>query len=165
MQNQNLANELHKPSIRKFEKRGVYSSFKDNIWGADLANMQLIRKFNKLIRFLPCLIDIYSKYAWVFLLKDKKGVTIAIAFQNILDDSKRRPNKIWVNKGSKFYNTSMKSWLEKKKNDIEMYSTQNDGKFVVSERFIRTIKNKIYKHLPAVSKNAYIDKLDNFVDK
>ena len=58
----------------------------------------------------------------------------------------------------------MKSWLEKK-NDIEMYSTQNDGKFVVSERFIRTIKNKIYKHLPAVSKNAYIDKLDNFVDK
>ena len=77
--------------------------------------MQLIRKFNKLIRFLPCLIDIYSKYAWVFLLKDKKGVTIVIAFQNILDDSKRRPNKIWVNKGSKFYNTSMKSWLEKKK--------------------------------------------------
>ena len=83
-QNQQLAEELHKPIIRKFKKRKVYSAFKDNIWGADLADMQLISKFNKGIRFLLCVIDIFSKYAWVVPLKDKKGVSIVAAFQSIL---------------------------------------------------------------------------------
>ena len=72
MQNQQLVNELHKPIIRKFKKRKLYSSFKVNIWGADLADMHLISKFTKEIRFSLCVIDIYSKYAWVVLLKDKK---------------------------------------------------------------------------------------------
>ena len=71
-QNQQLAEELHKPIIRKFKKRKVYSAFKDNIWGADLADMQLISKFNKGVRFLLCVIDIFSKYGWVVPLKDKK---------------------------------------------------------------------------------------------
>ena len=86
-------------------------------------------------------IDIFSKYAWVVPLKDKKVVTLVNSFQKILDDSKRKPNKIWVDKGRKFYNRSIKSWLEK--NDIEMYSTDIEGKSVVSERFIRTLKTKI----------------------
>ena len=140
--NKELAEELHKPTIRKFNKRKVHSPFIDNIWGADLADMQLISKFNKVFRFLLCVIDIYSKYAWVIPLKDKKGITITNAFQNILDESNRKPNKIWVDKGSEFYNRSMKSWLEK--NDIEMYSTHNDGKSVVAERFIRT-KTKFFR--------------------
>ena len=76
MPNQQLANELHKPIIRKFQKRKVYSSFEDNIWGADLADIQLIRKYNKGIRFLLCVTDIFSKYEWVAPLKDKKSVTI-----------------------------------------------------------------------------------------
>ena len=84
--------------------------------------MQLISKFNKRIRFLLCVIDIFSKYAWVVLLKDKKGVTIVNAFQKILDDSQGKPNKIWVDQESEFYSRSVKSWLAK--NDIEMYSTQ-----------------------------------------
>ena len=74
IQNQQLAEELHKPIIKKFEKRTVPSSFKDNICDADLADMQLISKFNKGIRFLLCVIDIYSKYAWIFPLKNKKKV-------------------------------------------------------------------------------------------
>ena len=78
--NEQLAKELHKPIIRKFKKRKVYSGFKDNIWGADLADMQLISKFNKGFRFLFCVIDIFSKYAWVVPLKDKKGVSIVDAF-------------------------------------------------------------------------------------
>ena len=84
-------------------------------------------------------------------------------FQTILKKSNRKPNKIWVDKGSEFYNKSIKSWLEK--NDIEMYSTHNEGKSVVAERFIRTIKNKIYKHMTSISKNVYIDKLDDIVHK
>ena len=75
--------------------------------------MQLISKFNKGIRFLLCVIDLFSKYAWFIHLKDKKGVTTVNAFQSILNSSKRKPNKLWVDKGSEFYNTSMKSWLEK----------------------------------------------------
>ena len=104
----------------------MYSSFKDNIWGADLADMQLISKYNKEIRYLLCAIDLLSKYAFVVPLKDKKGTTIVKAFQKILNISKRRPNKIWLNKGSEFYNAHFKKWL--KDNNIEMYSTHNEGK-------------------------------------
>ena len=78
--------------------------------------MQLISKFNRRFRYLLCVIDICSKYAWIVPLKDKKGVSIVNAFQSILNKSNRKPNKIWVDKGSEFYNRSMKSWLEK--NDI-----------------------------------------------
>ena len=139
----------------------VYSRSKDYIWCADLAHMQLITKFNKGFRFLLCVIDIFSKYAWVVPLKGKKGVSIVNAFQKILDDSNRKPNKIWVDKGSEFYNNSFKKWL--KDNDIEMYSIHNEGKSVVAERFIRTLKTKIYKYMTSVSKNVYINKLDDIV--
>ena len=119
-QNQQLVEELHKPIIKKFRKRKIHAAFKDNIWGADLADMQLLSRYNKGIRFLLCVIDIFSKYARVVPLKDKKGVSIVTAFQSILKQSSRKPNKIWVNKGSEFYNASFKKWLQD--NDIFMYS-------------------------------------------
>ena len=83
-QNIQLAEELRKPIIRNFEKRTAYSGFKDNIWGPDLADMQLVSKFSKRFRFLLCVIHIFSKYAWVVPLKDEKGVSIVNAFQKIL---------------------------------------------------------------------------------
>ena len=101
-QNLQLAEELHKPFIRNFKKRIVYSEFKDSIWGADLADMQLISKFNKGFRFLLCVIDIFSKYAWVVPFKDKKGVSTVNAFEKILNDSARKLNKIWVDKEVNF---------------------------------------------------------------
>ena len=81
----------------------MYSSFKDNIWGVDLADMQLLSKFNKGFRFLLCVINIFSKYAWVIPLKDKKDISIVNSFQIILKESNHKPNKIWVDKGSDFY--------------------------------------------------------------
>ena len=102
--NEQLAKESTKPLMRKFEKINVSSGFKDNIWGADLADIQLISKFNKRFRFLFCVIDIFSKYARVFPIKDKKGVNILDAFQRILNNFNRKPNKIWVDKGNEFYN-------------------------------------------------------------
>ena len=90
---QELAEELHKPIVRKFEKRKVYSPFIENIWGADLANTWLLSKFYKGIRFLLCLNDVFSKYAWFIPLKDKKSITIANAFQKIFDESNRKTNK------------------------------------------------------------------------
>ena len=118
--NQQLTNELHKPIIGKFKTRKVYSSFKDNIWGVDLADMQLISKYNKGIRYLLCVIDIFCKYAWVVPLKDKKDVAIAKTFRKILDNSKRKSNTICVDQGSEFCNNVFKKWL--KDNNIEMYS-------------------------------------------
>ena len=85
----NFINQL----LRNFKKE-VYSSFKDNIWSVDLADMQLISKYNKGIRYLLYAIDLFRKYAWVVPLKDKKGTTIVNAFQSILNNSKRKPNKI-----------------------------------------------------------------------
>ena len=101
-ENIQLANELHKPIIRKLNKRKVYSSFKYNIWVVDLTDMQLLSKFNKWFRFLLCVIDVYSRYAWVIPLKDKKGESIVTGFQKILKDSNRKPNKIWVDKEVNF---------------------------------------------------------------
>ena len=102
--------------------------------------MHLIIKINKGFRFLLCVIGIYSKSIWVIPLKDKKESQLLILLKN-LKESNRRPNKIWLDKGSEFYNRSMKPWLGK--NDIEMYSMYNEGKSVAAERFIRTLKNKI----------------------
>ena len=110
--------------------------------------MQSLSKYNKGIKYLLCAIDLFSKYAWVTRLKDKKGTSIVNAFKKILNDSNRKPNKIWVDQGSEFYNNSFKDFL--KINNIEMYSTYNEGKSVIAERFIRTIKTKIHKYMTAI---------------
>ena len=117
-----------------------------------------------------CVIDIFGKYACVIPLKGKKkkGVSIINAFQNMLDDSAdlrstRKLNKTWLGKESEFYNSSFKKWL--KDNDIEMHSTHNEGKSIVAERFTRTLKTKYYKYMTSISKNMYIDKLDDIVNE
>ena len=143
-----LADELHKPIIRKFNIRKVYSQFKDNIWGVDLADMQSLSRKNKGIKYLLCAIDLYSKYAFVIPLKDKKGISIVNAFDEIIKQSNRRanstsaqhvkPNKIWIDQGGEFYNNVFEKWLSD--NDINMYSTYNEFKSVVAKRFIRTLK-------------------------
>ena len=112
-QNLQLAKELHKPIIRNFKKRTVYSGFKDNIWGADLADMQSLSKYNKGIMYLLYAIDLFSKYAWVIPIKDKKGITIANAFQKILKESNQKPKKIWIDKGSEFYNSYFKKMVKR----------------------------------------------------
>ena len=111
--NEELARELPKPIVRKLKKKTVYSGLKDNIWRADLADMQLISNFNREFRFLLGVINVFSKYAWVVPLKDKKGVTITNAFQKILKEFNRKPSKIWVDKGIEFYNNFFKKWLKK----------------------------------------------------
>ena len=158
-----LADELHKPITKKFKKRKVYSQFKDNIWGVDIADMQSLSIKNKGIRYLLCVIDLYSKYAFVIPLKDKKGISILNAFDKIIKQNNRKPNKIWVDQGGEFYNNIFKKWLSD--NDIIMYSMYNEGKSVVAERFIRTLKSKLYKHVTAIGKNVYYDVLGDVVNK
>ena len=109
------------------------------------------------------LLIFFIKYARVISLRDKKGATITNALQKCLDKCKRKPYKIWLDKGSNFYNRSVTSCLQD--NNIEMYSTHNKKKSVVAERFIRSLKTKIYKQMTSISKNVYIGKLDDIVNK
>ena len=110
--------------------------------------MQLKSKFNKGIQFLLCTIDIFSKYPWVAPLNDKKSITIVKTFQEILNESSRKPNKIWVDKRSKFCNRSMKICCR-----IMIWKCiqHNERKSVALERFIRILNNKIYKYKTSVS--------------
>ena len=111
-----------------------------------------------------CLLFLFSiNKPWVITLKDKKAVKTINAFQKILKESNGKPYNICVEKGSEFYNRSMKSWLEK--NATEMYSTHNEGKSIVAARIIRTLKNKMYKYMASISKNVYIDKFDEIVNE
>ena len=120
-------------------------------------------RYNEGIKYLLCAIDLCSKSAWIIPLKDKKGTSIVNAFKKILSDSDRKPNKIWVDQGSEFYNNSFKDFL--KMNNIEMYSIFNEGKSVVTEGFIRTLKNKFFNYVAAISKNISFNVLDNIVNK
>ena len=121
--------------------------------------MQLIKKFNKGFRFLLCVIDIYSKYTWVIPLKDKKGIAITHPFQKMLDESKQ--NKICIDKGSKFYNRSMKSFLsEQWYRYVCMYSRHNERKSVIADGFMGTLKNRICKYMTSMWKNVHINKLN-----
>ena len=125
--------------------------------------MQSLSRKKKGIKYLLCTIDLYSKYSFVIQLKDKKGISIVNGFNKIIKQSSRKPNKIWVDQGGEFYNNVFKKWLSD--NDIIMYSTYSEGKSVIAERFIRTLKNKLYKHMTATSKNVYYDVLDDVVNK
>ena len=109
-----------------------------------------------------CGIDPFSKCAWVVPLKDKRGITIVNEFKKLISKG-RKPNKTWVDQGGEFYNNLFKRFL--KINNIEMYSTYNERKSVAAERFIRMLKNKIFKHMTAISKNVYFDVLATIVDK
>ena len=129
-----LAEELCKPTKRKFKKRKVHSSFTQNIWGADLADMQLISTFNKEILFFYYSLIFLSKYTWIIPLKDKKGAIITNFFKKILDQTYHKRSKIWVDKGGEYCNRSMKPFLQN--NIIKMYSTRNEVKSVVAESLL-----------------------------
>ena len=112
---------FNKPIIRKFKKKKVHSSYRDNIWGVVLADIQSLSKHNKGIKYLLCAIDLFSKYAWVIPIKDKKGTSIVNAFKKIISGKseaeskgRRKPNKIWFDQGSEFYNKSFKDFFKNK---------------------------------------------------
>ena len=144
--NEQLAEELHEPVIKKFKRIKVYTRFKDNIWAADLAKIESLSSKNKNVEYL-FVIDFFTKYARFKPMKDKKGKTVLDAFIEIVNGSNCKPNKLRVDQGREFYNKLMQQWLNN--NDILMYSTRNEGKSVIVERFIKTLKSKIYKRIAA----------------
>ena len=118
---------------------------------------------NKNVKYLLCVIDLFTKHAWVKPLKDKKGKTVLNAFMEIVNESNRKPNKLWVDQGREFYNKLVQEWLDN--NDTLMYSTHNEGKLVIVERFIKTLKSKIYKTIKANDIKFYLSYLNELVDQ
>ena len=156
-----LAEELHKPITHKFTKRKVIVDGIDDIWSADLVDMQSFSQYNKGFKYLLNVIDVFSKYAWSIPLMDKTGKTITNAFERIVKTSKRKPNKLWVDQGSEFFNRTMDQWL--KNNNIKRYNTYNEGKAVVVERFNRTLKTRMWKYFSANNSYNYIDVIDDLL--
>ena len=145
---------MHKPVTKKFPKRIVYASGIDEIWAADLVDMQAFSKFNQGFKYLLAVICIFSKYGWLVPLKDKTGKSVASAFNKIFKD--RKPEKLWVDKGKEFYNKDVRAL-------IELYSTENEEKSSVVERWNRTMKEKMFKYFSANSTRKYIDVMDQMV--
>ena len=160
---QQLAEELHKPIRRKFKTRKVIVNHIDEIWSADLVFMDKLSKWNKGFKYLLTVIDVFSKFAWVEPLKDKKGSSITTAFADIIKTYKRKPEYLWVDKGSEFYNKTFKEWLLQ--NDIELYSTFNEGKAVIIERFNRTLKSRMYKQFTIQNNTIWYNIIDKLVDE
>ena len=159
---QQLAEELHKPITKNFTKRKVISNGIDKIWAAGLVEMQKFSKWNKGIKYLLMVIDIFSKYGWIKPLKDKKTESVNKAFDEIFKKSKRKPLMLWTDKGSEFISKHFKGFLKKEK--ITLYHTENEEKSSVVERWNRTIKNRMWKMFTANNNTVYWDKLDKLVD-
>ena len=149
-----LAEELHKPVRRKFEKRRVLVNGIDKIWAADLADMQASSKFNRGIKYLLAVFDVFSKYGYLIPLKYKTGKSVASALKTIFKE--RKPEKMWVDKGKEFYNKDVKEL-------IELYSTENEEKSSVVERWIRTMKEKMWKYFTTNFMSVYINVLPDLV--
>ena len=139
--NERLPRELYKPLIKRFKRRRVYIRFKDNIWAADLAEMGSLSSKNRGVKYLLCAIYVFINYARAKPLMDKKGKTVPTGFIEIVNESNRKPNKLWVDQGKAFYNSPMQKSLDD--NNISMHSIYNEGKLVVAERFIKILKDKI----------------------
>ena len=130
--------------MRKSKRRKVYARFKDNIWAADLTEMGSLFSKNKNVKYSLCVIDVFTKYAWIKPLKYKKDKTVLNAFIKIVNESNCKPTKVWVDQERESSNKLMQEWLDN--NDILMYSTYNEGKTLIAERFIKISKAKIYKN-------------------
>ena len=150
-----LAEELHKPIKRKFTKRRVFVNGIDKIWAADLADMSALSEYNEGYKFLLLVIDIFSKYGWIIPLKNKQGVTAANALETIFKE--RKPEKLWTDKGNEFDNKNVKKL-------IEVYMTENKEKSSIVERWIRTMKEKIWKYFTDNNTYTYIDVLPDLVE-
>ena len=163
MQFSDVSNELHKRIVRKFPRRKVLVFGPNEIWAMDLMDMIAHEKQNSGFKYIYCIIDVFTKFAWIIPLKDKQATTVLNAFKKVITTSKWKPKKIWTDKGTEFYNSNMTAYLDKQK--ITIYSTYSESKSVVVERFNKSIKLWIWKHF--TSKNTrdwvtFLPKLQTF---
>ena len=158
-----LASELHKPVRHNFQKRYVFVRHMDDIWGADLVDMRALTDENDGFKYILMVMDVFSKYGWAVPLKCKTGKATKEGLETILNKDGITPKKIWADKGTEFYNKEVKQYLVSK--NITLYSTENEEKCSVIERWNRTIKTWLWKYFTANGTHKYIDILQPLIDK
>ena len=158
-----IAEEIHKPARKKFERRKVISFNVDDIWGVDLVDMRSLKRYNDDFSYLVTIIDIYSRYAFAFPIKNKTGNTLVNVFEKIFEKYKRKPKKLWVDRGSEFYNRQFLDFL--KDNNIKIYSTYGEHKSAVIERFNRTLKTIMYKWFTRNNTKRWNDIIFKLIDR
>ena len=159
--NKILSEELHKSKRKNYPRRRIIVNHIDEIFAADLVEMQKFAKLNKGYRYLLTCIDIFSKYSWVIPLKDKKGITIKNALEKIFNE--RKSKFLWTDKGKEFYNKQVQDLLNE--NNIKLYPTNNSEiKSAVIERFNRTFKNMMYKKFTENNNTIFYNILNELVN-
>ena len=152
---------LHKPSRRHYTRNRVVVYGIDDQWQADLVDLTAYARYNKGTKWLLTCIDVFSKYAWAIPLKNKSGTALLAAFRKLFRDSGRLPNKLQTDKGSEFYNRQVKAFLKEK--DVKLFSTENETKASVVERFNRTLKTKMWRYFTANATYNYMDVLPDLM--
>ena len=158
-----IVKEIFSPVIKKFQKIQIQTHYKDECWSIDLIDSSSLAKHNRNYKFIFTIIDNHTKYAWAIPLKDKSGKSRTTAFKNLLETSKRKPQKVWSDRGKKFYNTKFLHYL--KEQNIHIYSTNSDLKAVFAERFSRTFLDLIKEPMYIEGKGNWLNHINNALDK
>ena len=158
-----ITRELFSPVIRKFQRIQIQTHYKDECWSIDLIDRSSLSKYNKNYKFILTIIDNHTKYAWAIPIKDKSGKSTTIAFKKLVETSKRKPQKVWSDRGKEFYNTTFLHYL--KEQNIQIYSTNSDLKAVFVERFNRTLLDLIKEPMYIEGKGNWLNHLDAALQK
>ena len=158
-----IVKEIFSPVIKKFDRIKIIPHYKDECWSIDLIDRASLSKYNKNYKFIFTVIDNYTKYAWAIPLKDKSGKSTTAAFKKLIETSKRKPDKIWSDRGKEFHNKRFLDFL--KQNEIQIYSTHSDLKAVFVERFNRTLLDLIKEPMYIEGKACWLNHLDTAMEK
>ena len=158
-----IAKEIFSPVIKKFQRIQIQTHYKDECWSIDLIDRSSLSKYNKNYKFIFTKTDNHTKYAWAIPLKDKSGKSTTTAFKSLIEKAKRKPDKIWSDRGKEFYNKTFLDFL--KQNEIQIYSTNSDLKAVFVERFNRTLLDLIKKPMYIEGKACWLNHLDAAMEK
>ena len=158
-----IAKEIFSPIIKKFDRIKIIPHYKDECWSIDLIDRSSLSKYNKNYKFIFTIIDNHTKYAWAIPLKDKSGKSTTTALKSLIEKTKRKPDKIWSDRGKEFYNKTFLDFL--KQNEIQIYSTNSDLKAVFVERFNRTLLDLIKKPMYIEGKACWLNHLETAMEK
>ena len=158
-----IVKEIFSPVIKKFQRIQIQTHYEDECWSIDLIDRSSLAKYNKNYKFIFTIIDNHTKYAWAIPLKDKSGKSTTTALKSLIEKEKRKPHKIWSDRGKEFYNTTFLHFL--KEQNIQIYSTNSDLKAVFVERFNRTLLDLIKEPMYIEGKGNWLNHINNALDK
>ena len=158
-----IAKEIFSPVIKKFQRIQIQTHYKDECWSIDLIDRSSLAKYNKNYKFIFTIIDNHTKYAWASPLKDKSGKSTTTALKSLVEKEKRKPHKIWSDRGKEFYNTTFLHYL--KEENIQIYSTNSNLKAVFVERFNKTLLDLIKEPMYIEGKGNWLNHLDAALQK